>query len=543
MSKSWPTSSRNSGEDAAGCVRFGVEGVAEGTLGGSPERQRPRPCGRRLLRTTGKRVVSTGSLALAVEPGVAVRLFESIGSRVSCARARALRPRKTVRVPDPPETRYARLGEAYIAYQVWGEGPFDLVAARSSASGPVDLLWDEPGVSRTLRRLGGFARNVWFDQRGLGASSRLPPGMGSGPEVWMEDVGAVMASAGSQRAALLGIAEAGTAAMLYAATFPERVSALVLVDTFARFVRGPDYPLGLAAEHVERFAEAMEANWATPAQTGFVAPSMVDDERWSRWWLRSQRLAVTPGVAAASWRTLIETNVHHVLPSIQAPTLVLHRRGDRHARVEHGRYLAEHIPDATYRELDGDDHVFFAGDADALVDEIEEFLTGVRPPAQTDRVLATVLFTDIVDSSERATTLGDERWRKLLDAHDVVVRSQLERFRGREVNTTGDGFVATFDGPARAIRCAVDLVGALRALGIEIRAGLHTREIELRGDDIGGISVHTAQRVQSKARPGEILVSRTVTDLVAGSGITFHDRGEHQLKGIPGSWTLFAIRV
>jgi class 3 adenylate cyclase len=442
-------------------------------------------------------------------------------------------------VPGPPETHYARLGDEHIAYQVWGNGPPDLVAVRPWP--PVDLLWDEPRVVQTLERLGGLARNLWFDSRGSGSSSPLAPGMFSYSEVQLEDLGAVMADAGSERAALLGMEDGGPGALLYAATFPERVSALVLVNTHARFVRAPDYPVGLPPEVVERYIEAARASWATMTMLDLLAPSMVDDEAWCRWWLRSQRLAGAPDVGAAYWRTVTETNVHHVLSSIQAPTLVLHRRRDRHVRVEHGRYLAEHIPDATYRELDGDDHVFFAGDTDALVDEIEEFLTGVRPPVKTNRVLATVLFTDIVGSSERASQLGDERWRTLLDAHDAVVRSQLDRFQGREVNTTGDGFVATFDGPARAVRCAVEIASALRPLGLEIRAGVHTGEIELRGDDIGGVSVHITQRVQSAASPGEVLVSRTVTDLVAGSGINFEDRGEQELKGIPGSWKLFAV--
>jgi class 3 adenylate cyclase len=443
-------------------------------------------------------------------------------------------------VPVPPATHYAQLGDARIAYQVWGDGPLDLVWARSLWQ-PVDLLWDEPQVAHVLERLGGFARNICFDSQGMGSSSALAPEMFSGPEVWLDDLGAVMAGAGSERAALLGVEDGGPGALLYAATFPERVSALVLVNTHARFVRAADYPVGMPSEVVDRYVEAIRADWATMAMAEVVAPSMVNDERWARWWLRSQRLAITPDAAASGWRTLTQTNVHHVLSSIQAPTLVLHRRGDRHVRVEHGRYLAEHIPDATYRELDGDDHLFFTGDSDAMVDEIEEFLTGVRPPVKTNRVLATVLFTDIVGSSERASELGDESWRTLLDAHDAVVRTQLERFGGREINTTGDGFVATFDGPARAVRCAVDVVAALRSLGIEIRAGLHTGEVELRDHDIGGIAVHTAARVQALAQPGQVVVSRTVVDLVAGSGLKFEDRGEHELKGVPGLWRLFSV--
>ncbi len=439
-----------------------------------------------------------------------------------------------------PETRYARSDDAYIAYQVWGDGPVDLVVSGSAVTWPVDLLWDEPRAVHALERLGGFARNIWLDIRGTGASSRAASGQAAALDPWIDDLATVMAASGSERATLLGIGEGAAAAIVYAASFPERVSALVLVNAFARSARAADYPVGVSPEHLESYVERVEANWATMAQIRLLAPSMVDDVGWCRWWLRSQRLTFTPDEAAVGWHTVTVTNVHHVLPSIQAPTLVLHRRGDRYARVEHGRYLAQHIAHASYRELDGDDHMVFAGDTDTLLDEIEEFLTGVRPPATTDRVLVTVLFTDIVGSSERATDLGDERWRELLDAHDAVVRSQLARFRGREVNTTGDGFVATFDGPARAIRCAAEIVAALRPLGVEIRAGAHTGEVELRGDDIGGVAVHIAARVMSLAGPGEILVSRTVTDLVAGSGIHFEDRGESELRGIPGSWRVFA---
>jgi class 3 adenylate cyclase len=393
-----------------------------------------------------------------------------------------------------------------------------------------------------LERLGGFARNIWLDGRGCGASSRRTGDQPSpGLDVWIDDLNAVLAAAGSERTAILGISEGAAAAVLYAATYPERVSALVLVNSVVRFYRASDYPLGLAAEDAERFVQAFETNWATPTALALLAPSMVDDPAWCRWWRRAQRLTFAPNDAAARWRNVVGTDVHHVLPSIQAPTLVLHRRGNRHARVEHGRYVADRVPGATYRELDGDDHMFFAGGTGQLLDEIEEFVTGARPPVKTNRVLVTVLFTDIVRSSEQTTELGDERWRMLLDAHDAVVRTQLARFSGREVNTTGDGFVATFDGPARAIRCAVEIVAALRPLGIEVRAGAHTGEVELRGDDIGGVSVNTAARIQSLAQPGEVLVSQTVTDLVAGSGINFVGRGEHELRGILGTRALFAV--
>ena len=441
---------------------------------------------------------------------------------------------------EVPETRYAESTDGVqVAYQVWGEGSFDLVAGRD-ASVPVDMMWEEPKVRSFLERLGRFSRNIWSDGRGVGSSDAVtliaPPTL----DGWMDDRAAVITAAGSERAVVLGMGEAGPPTIWYAATNPERVSALVLYNAFARFLRGPDYPCGLPPEQAERYLEAVRAAWSTMTQVEFVAPSMVSNEPWCRWFMRAARLSGSPNSAALFLQLVMETNVHHVLASIQIPTLVLHRRGNRHVRVEHGRYLAEHIPGAVYRELEGDDHVYFAGDTDGLADEIEEFLTGVRPVTLSDRVLATVLFTDIVGSSARAAELGDRAWRKLLDAHDAVVRTQLERFRGREVKTTGDGFLATFDGPARAIRCAIELTHSLRALGLDIRAGLHTGEVEVRGDDIGGIAVHTGAHITTLAGTGEVLVSSTVKDLVAGSGIEFDDRGEHDLKGVPGTWRLFA---
>lgn len=440
-----------------------------------------------------------------------------------------------------PETRFARTTDGVqVAYQVWGEGPLDLIGIANAVI-PIDMMWDEPEIRSLLERLGSFSRNIWMDRRGWGSSDSLTVEANPNLDAWLDDIAAVMSAAGSERAALVGLGEAGTPAMLYAATYPEQVSALVLFNAFARFVRGPDYPCGLPPELGGRFTDGVRATWATLSQLEITAPSMAANERWCRWLMRAERLGGSAATGARFFQAISDTNVHHVLPSIQAPTLVVHRRGNRHVRVEHGRYLAEHIPGAVYRELDGEDHVFCAGNTDALVDEIEEFLTGVRPALATDRVLATVLFTDIVGSSDKAAEVGDRAWRKLLDAHDAVVRTQLERFRGREIKTTGDGFLATFDGPARAIRCAVELSTGLRSLGLEIRAGLHTGEVEVRHDDIGGIAVHTGARVAALASTGEVLVSSTVKDLVAGSGIEFADRGEHELKGVPGSWKLYSV--
>jgi class 3 adenylate cyclase len=445
-------------------------------------------------------------------------------------------------VTEVPETRYAETADGvHLAYQVWGEGPLDLVVAQSTVV-PIDMMWEDPQLRSLLERLGTFSRNIWLDRRGSGSSDALTIEATGSLDQWLDDFTSVMAAADSERAAVVGMGEAGTSAMLYAATYPERVSALVLFNSFARFLRDPDYPCGLPPELAERYIEALGDTWATMAQIEFTAPSMVSDERRCRWLMRAERLALSPETAEWIFRGITDTNVHHVLASIQCPTLVVHRHGNPFIRVEHGRYLAEHIPGAVYRELEGDDHLFLSGDTKALADEIEEFLTGVRSPPETDRVLATVLFTDIVGSSEKAGQLGDRAWRILLDAHDAVVRTQLERFRGREAKTTGDGFLATFDGPARAIRCAVELVGGLRGLGLDIRAGLHTGEIEVRGDDIGGIAVHTAARVAAMASRREVLVSSTVKDLVAGSGIEFEERGEHELRGVPGSWRLYSVQ-
>jgi pimeloyl-ACP methyl ester carboxylesterase len=383
---------------------------------------------------------------------------------------------------EVPETRYAQTVDGVrIAYQVWGEGPRDLVMIRD-ASAPIDCLWEEPRIAQMLERLGSFSRNIWFDARGWGSSNVLTLAGQPGLDAWLDDISAVMEAAGSERAVIGGMNEGGSPTMLFAATYPQRVSAVVLVNTFARFVQAPDYDCGLPPELLDRYLDAMVASWGTLDNLAEgMAPSMVGDRQWSRWMLRAQRLGTSPTSVEAFMRSVSETNVHHVLPSIQAPTLVVHRRGDRHVRAEHGRYLAQHIPGAAYKELEGEDHSFFAGDTDGLVDEMEEFLTGVRPPRDTERVLATILFTDIVSSTQRATETGDRAWRTLLDAHDATVRSQLLRHRGREVKTMGDGFLAVFDGPARAIHCACAVRELLGGLGLDVRSGLHTGRSRLGG--------------------------------------------------------------
>jgi class 3 adenylate cyclase len=444
---------------------------------------------------------------------------------------------------EAPETRYAKTADGvHVAYQTWGDGPFDLVVVRDPTF-PVDLMWEEPSVVAILERLGGFARNIWMDPRGAGSSDALTLDALPNLDAWQDDLKAVMTAAGSSRAALAGFGAAGCATMFFAASFPERVSALILFNAYARFVRGGGYPSGLPPEMRDRYVDLVRRSWGTSATLDVLAPSMKDNERWCRWFLRSQRLGTSGADAGYFFETVMaDTNVLDVLGSIQAPTLVVHRRHNPHIRVEHGRYLAEHIPGCSYKELPGSDHVFCAGDADALVDAIEEFLTGVRPAPPTERILATVLFTDIVGSSRRASEIGDRAWRTLLDAHDAIVRAHLERYRGREVKTTGDGVLATFDAPARAIRCACAMREAITPLGLELRSGLHTGEIELRDDDVAGIGVVIGQRVSAVAGPNEVLVSRTLTDLVAGSGIDFEDRDEHALKGVPGTWRLFAVK-
>jgi class 3 adenylate cyclase len=441
-----------------------------------------------------------------------------------------------------PETRFARSGDVDIAYQVVGDGPIDLVLI-SALWWHLEYQWTDPGIERWLSRQASFARLIMFDARGTGMSDRVSDSALPTLEERMEDIAAVMDAAGSDRAALLLLNHGGPLGLLFAATHPERTSHLVLYGTYARFLAEEGYPFGPTPEEAELFPAAVQRDWGRkPVALRFVSPALAQDARFRKWWATMGRMSATPGAVISLWKMACATDVRHVLPTIRVPTLVMHRTGDRLIPVDASRYLAEHIPGARLIELPGDDAPPFLGDTDAVVDEIEEFLTGVRRGREIDRVLATVLFTDIVGSTERASSIGDRAWHDLLDRHDAVVREELQRHRGREVKTTGDGVLATFDGPARAIRCARAIVQAVGAIGIEVRAGLHTGEIEVRGEDVGGIAVHTGQRVAAAAGPGEVLVSRTVVDLVAGSGLEFEDRGEHTLKGVAGEWRLFAVK-
>jgi pimeloyl-ACP methyl ester carboxylesterase len=442
----------------------------------------------------------------------------------------------------PPETRYARSGEVNIAYQVAGHGPLDLVYVPGWVSN-VELMWEEPAMARFLERLATFSRLILFDKRGTGLSDRVSNDRLPTLEQRMDDVRSVLEAVGSERAALFGHSEGGNMCVLFAATYPERTTALITLGCFAKR-RDPDddYPWAPRAGDREDTVVDVERHWGRlrPQDVEYYAPSRLGDEQFVRHLEQYLRRAASPGAAAALLRMNSYIDVRAVLPTIGVPTLVLHRTGDHDVNVAEGRYLASKIPGAKFVELPGDDHWISAGNTDEIADEIEEFLTGTRPAPERDRVLATVLFTDIVGSTERAAELGDRGWRELLERHHALVRTELAHARGREVDNAGDGFFAAFDGPARAVRCAKSIVESVRELGLAVRSGLHTGECEVLDGKVSGIAVHTGARVAAHAGPGEVLVSSTVKDLVAGSGLEFEDRGVHELKGIPGEWQLYA---
>jgi class 3 adenylate cyclase len=445
-------------------------------------------------------------------------------------------------VIETPETQYAKTADGvHIAYQVVGDSPVDLVCLPAAGS-HVELEWELPAFAGVLRRLASFSRLILFDLRGTGLSD--PVGISERPtlEERARDMLAVLDAAGSERTSVVANNAAGLFAIFFAASYPERVSSLVLDGCYARLARAPDYPWGVPREVLDQALNRVRggADPVGESTLRYMAPkAMRDDPEFVVQWQRYGRSLSGPAATRAMAETLVFADVRPVLSAIQAPTLVLYRSGDRWVGKPHATYLAEHIRGATLVELPGEDNLMFVGDSDADVDEIEEFLTGARRAPETDRLLATVLFTDIVASTERAAGLGDRKWRQVLDSHDRVVRRQLDRFRGREVHTAGDGFLATFDGPGRAIQCACAIRDAVGALGVGVRVGLHTGEIELRDDDVAGMAVHIGARVSSVADAGEVLVSSTVKDLVVGSGIEFEDRGEHELKGVPGSWRLY----
>jgi pimeloyl-ACP methyl ester carboxylesterase/class 3 adenylate cyclase len=439
-----------------------------------------------------------------------------------------------------PETRYAKSGDGHIAYQVLGSGAIDLVFVPGFVSN-VEAVWDFTDHANFLRRLASFCRLIIFDKRGTGMSDR-----GSqlfSLEQRMEDVHAVMDAAGSERAALFGLSEGGPMSILFAASYPQRTTALILCGAYAKRSWAPDYPFGWKEEKWKEVLDNVERHWGTPqgVNLSMWAPSITHDEQRAARATAYFRAGGSPGTVLAVLNMNREIDVRHVLPSVHVPTLVVHRVDERVIDIGHGRYLAQAIKGARLVELPGIDHMPWIGDSEAIVQEIEEFVTGERHLAQAERVLATVLFTDIVESTERAAAVGDRKWRELLENYQSLVRQQLAQFRGREIDTAGDGFLAAFDGPARAIRCAAAVRDRSRSQGIDIRAGLHTGECEIMGEKLGGIAVHIGSRVAGKAAPGEIVVSQTVRDLVAGSGLSFAERGAHALKGVPGEWRLYAF--
>lgn len=440
----------------------------------------------------------------------------------------------------PPKTQYARRGDVNIAYQVIGDGPVDLLCAPGFIS-HVDLYWTSPEVTHFLRRMGSFCRFIIFDKPGTGASDPVAdvPTL----EERVEDMKAVLDAVGSERPALLGISEGGPMSIMFAATYPDRTRSLILYGSCAKW-----HPEGNYAPDAREAAKAnagrldeMLDNWGEGSMIDIFAPTLADSAALRSFFAMFERAAASPAMARGVISAARQGDVRSILPALDVPTLVLHRTGDQVIPVPLARYMGDTIPGASYVEMPGDDHTLWYGDCDLVIDEIEEFLTGARHAPEPDRILATVLFTDIVGSTERAAELGDRRWRELLEGHDQVVRAQLERFGGREVNTTGDGFLAAFEGPARAIRCAEAINEELQDLGVDVRAGVHTGECERRGDDLGGLAVHIGARVGARAQAGEVLVSNTVKELVVGSGIEFEDRGVQTLKGVPGDWRLFAV--
>ena len=442
-------------------------------------------------------------------------------------------------IATPPETRYARSGDVHVAYQVFGEGDLDVVLITGFVS-HVELTWEHEPAARLLNGLASFARVITFDRRGAGLSD--PVSEAPTLEERMDDVRAVMDAAGSARAALVGASEGVPMSILFAATYPQRVQALVCCGGMARSTAADDYPWATPVEAlIVSGVELVAPYWGQGTMVEVVAPSRADDPATRAFFARMERATASPGMLASMVQMFLDIDVREVVPTVHVPALLLHRRHDRLVNVRNSRWLAEHLPDARLVELPGDDHSLFYETPELAFAEMREFLTGTRATPEPERVLATVMFTDIVDSTSRAAELGDHRWRQALEAHQRAVRQELLRHEGREVKSTGDGFLATFAGPARAIRCARAILDSSQGVGVHVRAGLHTGECETMGDDIGGIAVHIAARVSALAEPGEVLVSRTVKDLVAGSGIEFTDRGEHTLKGVPDTWRLHAV--
>jgi pimeloyl-ACP methyl ester carboxylesterase len=438
------------------------------------------------------------------------------------------------------QVNYAKSGKVHIAYRTVGEGPMDLVIVPGWVS-HLEASWDDPLVWRFVERLASFSRLILFDKRGTGLSDPVSEENLPTLEMRMEDVHAVLDAVGSSKAALMGISEGGPMCALFAATYAERTSALIMFGCYAKWIKSTDYPWAPTREQHEAAFVAYEQNWGTPMGFKVVAPSVANDEQCRNWWARQLRMGASPGSGIALYRMNIDIDIRDILPSIRVPTLILHREGDRLFKVENSRYMATRMPDAKYVELKGIDHLPWFGDSETALAEIEEFLTGMRPVASIDRVLSTVLFIDVVGSTERAVSIGDSRWRDLLGRFHQYVGQEIDRFRGCLIDTAGDGIFASFDGPARAVQCAAALQHRVAGLGIEIRAGLHTGECEVAGDKLTGVAVHIGARIAATAEAGEILVSSTVKDLVAGSGLRFVSRGRRTLKGLQEEWELHAV--
>jgi pimeloyl-ACP methyl ester carboxylesterase len=438
-----------------------------------------------------------------------------------------------------PETKYVQNDGYHIAYQVVGNGQRDLIVIPGFAS-HLEVAWEQPRNERWFRRVASYSRLILIDKRGTGLSDRVTNNNLPTLEQRLEDVIAVLDAVGSTRTAFCGISEGGAMAALFAATYPQRTTALILSGAWARAFKAPDYPWGFDPSTFQQRIEAVRNAWGTTASAAFAAPSLASDDAFTQWWAKYNRMSASPGAVASLMRMAFEGDVRNVLPSISCPTLVLHRTNDPFVDIHHGRYLASHIPDARLVECSGGDHLHYVGDTEDYDNEFERFLTGDLKIVEPERVLATVLFTDIVGATEHASRALDRKWAELLALHHSIVRQQLERFRGREIDTAGDGFFASFDGPARAVRCAKAIVDAIRPIGIEVRAGVHTGECELVGHKLAGIAVHVGARVMSCALANEVLVSSTVKDLVAGSGLLFESRGTRTLKGVPGEWNLLA---
>ena len=438
------------------------------------------------------------------------------------------------------QVKYAKNGSVHVAYRVVGEGPLDLVVVPGWVS-HLEAHWENPLVWRFAERLAAFSRLILFDKRGTGLSDPVSEDRLPTLEMRMEDLHAVLDAVGSTRAALFGISEGGAMSAVFAATYPERTSALVMSGCYAKWIKADDYPWAPTREEHEAAFVAYEKHWGTPIGFKTIAPSFADDESCRNWWARNLRLGASPAAGIALYRMNIEIDIRSVLPSISVPTLILHRDGDRLINVENARYLANHIAGAKYVELAGSDHLPWFGDSEAVLDQIEEFLTGVRPRMTTERVLSTILFVDIVGSTERAQSLGDARWRDLLGTFHAQVAQELSRFGGQLIDTAGDGVFSSFDGPARAVRCAMAIRERAARIGIAIRGGVHTGECEIAGGKLAGIAVHTGARVASAAESGDILVSSTVKSLVAGSGLRFASRGRRHLKGLEEEFELFAV--